>query len=295
MILREPCLPGGWYPHERGAVEEFLESFAKNLKNSTEFGPAAVSPHAGWYYSGYTAAMAVSSLDRDAETVAVIGGHLPAGMPILVAEEEGVKTPFGVMKIDQKLREEFKNQVSSFRPDRYQDNTVEVLLPMVHYFFPRAELLWLRFPAELSSYDAGKLLAESAGKLKRRVAVLASTDLTHYGENYGFSPRGRGRAALEWVKKVNDSGFIEAVLDGDPSDVLKHAEEDYAACSAGAVLGALGFAASLSRENSSQRRINARLLDYRTSADAGRDSGAWEAVSDGEVPNSFVGYAAISF
>ena len=166
-----------------------------------------------------------------------------------------------------------------FGPDKYQDNTVEVLLPMVRYFFPRAELLWLRFPAELSSYEAGKLLAESARKLGRRITVLASADLTHYGTNYGYNPKGRGKAALDWVKNVNDAAFIAAVLDGDPSRVLKHAEEDLACCSAGAVLGAMGYAAC-------RGKTKAHVLDYRTSADIAEDN---------EIPDSFVGYAAVTF
>ena len=278
MNLREPCLPRGWYPQEAGKIKEFLEPFAES--SSPLAAPAAIAPHAGWYYSGVPAAMAVSSLDREAETVAVIGGHLPPGMPVLLAEEDGAKTPFGAMGIDRKLRDEFKSLVSAEmappRPDSCQDNTVEALLPMVHYFFPRAELLWLRFPAGLSSFEAGKLLARSAGRLKRRVAVLGSTDLTHYGDNYGYSPRGRGKLALEWVKNVNDAAFIGAVLDGDPARALKHAQEGSAACSAGAVLGALGFAAC-------RGNARARLLDYRTSADAG-----------GQIPGSFVGYAAFA-
>ena len=220
--------------------------------------------------------MAVSSLEREVDTVAVIGGHLPAGTPVLAAEEEGARTPFGVMKIDRELREEFKKKLS-VRPDRYRDNTVEVLLPMVHYFFPEALLLWLRFPAGISSFDSGKLLAEAAKGLGRKIAVLASTDLTHYGDNYAFSPRGRGKTALDWVKNVNDAAFIAAVLDGDPSRVLKRAEDDSSSCSAGAVLGAMGFC-------SATDKINSRLLDYRTSADA----------SDDGIPDSFVGYAAIA-
>ena len=278
MNLREPCLPRGWYPHDKHKIEEFLKPFESSDSPTIRDSPAAIAPHAGWYYSGVPAAIAVSALDREAETVAVIGGHLPAGMPILLAEEEGVKTPLGTMKIDQKLLAEFKKQVSA-RPDRYQDNTVEVLLPMVHHFFPRAGLLWLRFPAEMSSFQAGKLLAESAGKLGRRIAVLASADLTHYGENYGFSPKGRGKSALEWVEKVNDANFITAVLDGDPSRALKHAGEDSSSCSAGAVLGAMGFAAFLGKTKT-------RLLDYRTSA---------AVADDDEIPGSFVGYATISF
>ena len=272
MILREPCLPPGWYPWNTSIISEFLEPF----EQAEALSAAAIAPHAGWYYSGATAAMAVSSLRRDAETVVVIGGHLPAGMPVLAAAEDGAKTPFGPMHIDRKLRDEFKKRVET-KPDRYQDNTVEVLLPMVHYFFPRAELLWLRFPAEPASFEAGKILAETVRDLGRRAVVLASTDLTHYGRNYGFNPRGSGRAALDWVKKINDAAFIAAVLEGDPSGVLKRAEEDSSSCSAGAVLGALGFIALQEKR--------AVLLDYRTSADMG----------EAEIPDSFVGYAAVTF
>ena len=283
MNLREMSLPPGWYPRQKDKIGEFLGSFAKaGLPTGASpkgFAQAAVAPHAGWYYSGQTAAAAVSSLDAGAETVAVIGGHLPRGMDILGAPEEGIKTPLGTMIVDIELRDEFIKQVSS-KPDRYADNTVEVLLPMVHYFFPQAKLLWLRFPSEMSSFEAGTILYKTAVGLGRRLVVLASTDLTHYGDNYGFSPMGRGKPALEWVKNVNDAAFIEAVLEGNPSLVLKRAEEDSSACSAGAVLGALGFAVSSGKIS--------RLLEYRTSADVAADD--WQD----EVPSSFVGYAAIS-
>jgi len=275
MIFREPCLPPGWYPRQTGAIEEFLEPVKKAPRQSQ----AAIAPHAGWYYSGRLAALAVSSLDAQAETVAVIGGHLPGGMPVLSVREDGVKTPLGVMMIDRELREVFEKRVST-TPDRYQDNTVEVLLPMARYFFPESKLLWLRFPSELSSYDAGRILAETAADLGRRVVVLSSTDLTHYGRNYGFSPKGMGKPALEWVKESNDAAFINAVLEGEPSAVLKRADEDKSACSSGAVLGALGFTA--------QKGMKARLLEYSTSADV-------IASEDDEIPDSFVGYAAISF
>lgn len=274
MILREPCLPPGWYPRDRDKIGHFLEIFKK-----PGVCRAASAPHAGWYYSGLCAASAVSSLKQDADTVVVIGGHLGAGMPLLVAAEDGVKTPLGTMKMDEDLREAFKSRTET-RPDRYQDNTVEVLLPMVNYFFPHSELLWLRFPAEIDSFDAGKILAECAVSTGRKIVVLASTDLTHYGSNYGFSPMGRGKAALEWVKNVNDAAFISAVLEGDPNLVLERANKDFSSCSAGAVLGALGFAAE---EGLTERR----LLDYRTSADMKDD------FTGTDVPDSFVGYAAI--
>jgi AmmeMemoRadiSam system protein B len=175
--------------------------------------------------------------------------------------------------------------------DRYADNTVEVLLPMVKYFFPRARLLWLRLPAETASYEAGRVLARSALSLGREIKVLGSTDLTHYGYNYGFTPRGSGRRALDWVKTVNDRRFIEAVLEGDGGAVLARAEGEKSACSAGAALGCLGFAAETAASGggaesalSPARPPSAELLAYGTSADT---------AGEGEIPDSFVGYAAL--
>jgi AmmeMemoRadiSam system protein B len=167
------------------------------------------------------------------------------------------------------------SQTLGCKPDRYADNTVEVLAPMARYLFPGAKLLWLRFPADKSAFDAGREIARIAQKLGRKLVVLGSTDLTHDGENYQFAPQGEGEKALVWVREVNDARFIAAVKSGDPEAILRRAEEDRSACSAGAVLGALGFA----RERGA---ANAELLAYGTSADQ----------SPGEVPSSFVGYGA---
>jgi AmmeMemoRadiSam system protein B len=267
MKIRENSLPGGWYPRDKAEISRFLGGFQQGTAL------AAVAPHAGWYYSGKIAAGAVSSLDKNVETVAIIGGHLPAGYPPLYAEEDAVSTPFGDVAIDGELRAAVKGETGGV-PDNYRDNTVEVLVPMVRFFIPSAHLLWLRLPSEMSSFEAGKAIAAAAKKLGRRVAVLASTDLTHYGPNYGFTPKGTGPAALRWVEEVNDKGFIEAVLSGDPAAVLERAETDRSSCSAGAVVGAMGFggAAGLGP---------ARLIEYGTSA----------GVSDKDVPDDFVGYA----
>jgi AmmeMemoRadiSam system protein B len=197
-------------------------------------------------------------------------------MPPLFAAEDGAETPLGEILFDMELRDMLW-EVLEGREDRYQDNTVEVLLPMVKFFHPRARVLWIRLPAEESSLEAGKLIAGAGKKLGRNLAVLGSTDLTHYGRNYGFSPHGRGEAALKWVREVNDRSFIEAVEAGDPEAVLSCAENKRAACSAGAVLGALGFAEA-------EGAGHARLLAYGTSAAA-----------EPFVPDSFVGYAALAW
>lgn len=276
MKTRDYSLPAGWYPRNPAEIENFLSPFAAVQSGA----PAAIAPHAGWFFSGRLAAQAAASLDRRAETVVVLGGHLGAGSPPLFAMEDGVRTPLGVMPIDAALRRVLVRELDG-REDAYRDNTVEVLLPMARFFFPRASLVWLRLPAQSASFEAGASIAKAAAQLGRTVAVLASTDLTHYGANYGFAPKGAGSAALRWVREVNDRNFIRAVEEGNPALVLERAEGDCSACSAGAVLGAMGFARSLGSGHP-------RLLDYATSADA-------LAACGDAAPDSFVGYAAFTF
>jgi len=271
MQIRDYSLPSGWYPREAAEASRFLSDF----RQTGPFTRAAVAPHAGWYYSGRLAARAAACLQPETDTVVVIGGHL-SDSPPLFAMEDAVRTPFGPMPIDGQLRGALLESLDG-REDRYRDNSVEVLLPIARYFFPQARLLWLRLSAQGASFEAGKVIAREAAKLKRKVNVLASTDLTHYGVNYGFSPHGTGKEALRWVREENDAAFIKAVEAGISGEVLRCAELDFSACSVGAVLGAMGFAEE-------QGLGGARLLQYATSADAG-----------GKIPDSFVGYAAMAY
>ena len=227
-------------------------------------------------------------------TIAIIGGHLPEGMPALFAMEDAADTPLGGMEIDGELRGVLLNNFQSIpgfktAEDRYQDNTVEVLLPMVKYFFPEAMLLWARFPADILSFNAGKILARTAAYLDRELLVLGSTDLTHYGAHYHFCPHGTGQEALDWVKTVNDRRFIGAVEAGDPSAVLNRAGEEHSACSAGAVLGVMGYAEEFRAAGMpGSKGSAAELLAYGTSADISIED-------EGVFPDSFVGYGAFVF
>ena len=276
MQIRDYSLPAGWFPRDSDSISGFLSEF----EGKKDFCRAVISPHAGWYYSGRLGAIAVSSLVRQAQTIVIIGGHLSEGSPALFAMEDAVKTPLGPMPIDAKFRSKLIKEIDGVlaaAEDRYRDNTIEVILPMARYFFPDAMLLWLRLPSEKASFEAGKIISHTAAELNMSINVIASTDLTHYGANYGFSPHGRGKEALQWVREVNDAAFIKAVESGRCDEVLSCAEKDHSSCSSGAVLGVMGFAEA---ENLGA----ARLLEYATSAGV-----------DDDVPDSFVGYAAFAF
>jgi AmmeMemoRadiSam system protein B len=118
-------------------------------------------------------------------------------------------------------------------------------------------------------------VAEIAKAERISLIAIGSTDLTHYGPNYGFLTKGIGPSAVEWVKKENDKGFIDRALKMDTEGLLKHAEENDSACSPGAAASAMVTCKALG----AKRGV---LLDYYTS---------YEILPD----DSFVGYAGILY
>lgn len=270
MNTRRRALPPGWYPSDERSVGELIEEW--NAEPPPLGALAAVAPHAGWAFSGRLAVKAASAL-RGAETVVVVGGHLPDGYPVLIAPEKSFETPLGALPADLELAEALSAEMG-LEEDRAADNTVEVQLPIIKARFPEAKILWLRAPAGLKAIALGRALKKAADGLKRRVSCLGSTDLTHYGPDYGFSPAGRGAAAEAWVREKSDKGFIDALLAMDPEAVLARGEAG-AACSSGAAAAALAFALASGAGRAS-------LLGYATSLET-RSS------------ESFVGYCAVAF
>lgn len=277
MSVRKRVLPPGWYPGSAEETRRTIEGYV------SEAGPvpagravAGVAPHAGWAFSGRIALRVLLNFHRAAETVVVVGGHLPPSAGILAAFEAGYETPLGILAADLELLEKVSGLLESpLREDRSPDNTVEVQLPFLKYLFPDSLALALRAAPSEAAEDLGRAIQQAAEGLGRSVAVLGSTDLTHYGSNYGFSPAGRGERAVKWVKEVNDRGFIESLLEMDGPGALRRAAEDQSACSAGGAAAALAFARKFGVKRG-------ELIEYTTSYDLYPDE-------------SFVGYAGIVY
>lgn len=275
MSIRKAMLPAGWYPRDASSVRREIEAW--DLAPVEVRAIAAIAPHAGWAFSGRIASIAWSAL-VEAETLVIVGGHLGPSSPILMAQEESFESPFGPIAADVELRERLRGLLAdaslSIAADRAADNTVEVHLPFMGAFAPKSRLLWLRAPASRAAIGLGIALHEAAADLGRNIALIGSTDLTHYGPDYGFEPAGRGPKAESWVREVNDRAFLDALLALDPESAIRRALADGSACSPGAAATALSFALAEGAKEVSE-------LAYGTSLDV-------------RAAASFVGYAALA-
>ncbi len=282
MNIRKSHFSGSWYPDTAGACEKEIRQFLKEGK-AEDTGKKLIGgivPHAGWYFSGSIACNVIHALAQGElpDTVVIFGMHLhPESSPCLMPKGAW-ETPFGLLPVQEDLAAEvekaFSFQIETatrFRPD----NTIELQLPFVKYFFPDVKILAAGVPPADISLQIAKKIAETASRLKLRLRVIGSTDLTHYGHNYGFAPKGDGPEALAWVRKENDPHFINAVLSMNPSQVIREGLTRSNACCAGAAAAALAAAKELGA-------VSAKPLAYATSYDK-------------HPGDSFVGYTGIVF
>jgi AmmeMemoRadiSam system protein B len=274
MRLRPRSLPAGWYPSSPAEIKNVIEDYLLSTPVLGQDAVTGIVPHAGWGYSGAVACEVINHFKRNQDTIVVVGGHLMYSDMVLAAFEEGYSTPLGTIEADLELLKEIEKNIN-VKEDGSADNTVEVQLPFIKYFFPSSKVLWLRVSPTGAAIELGKIIRMSSEKTGKKVLVLGSTDLTHYGPNYGFSPHGSGEKAVTWVKDVNDKKLINSLIALDADSALELAREDNSACSAGGAVAALSFAKEMGIRNGV-------LLRYMTSYD----------ISPG---SSFVGYAGIIY
>ncbi len=281
MSRRTRTLPRGWYPVDKNECQREIESYLEGWSPSQlslSKGLGGIVPHAGWYFSGKLAARVFDTLKLKgrAEVVVLYGGHLSTEDVPRVVTEEACETPFGDIEIHQGLVKSLMKKMDVKKESPTSgDNTIEIQLAMVKYFFPEAKLVAVRSPLSAKAEALGKEVAEVAKREGISIIAVGSTDLTHYGPNYGLLSKGIGPASVKWVKEENDKGFVDRALKMDAAGLLMHALENDSACSAGAAASATATCKALGAEKGV-------LLDYYTSYDIMPD-------------DSFVGYAGIVY
>lgn len=281
MQIRRTQFAGSWYPANADACEARIREFLSEEISAPEK-PAVggVVPHAGWVFSGGIACRVIHALAQGEtpDTLLVFGMHMRPDFPPVIMPEGAWDTPFGPVPVDEDLARTVTGnfKVSTEAPNRFTpDNTIELQMPFVKYFFPEARVVAVGSPPNPVSIRIAESLVDAARAEGKRVRVVGSTDLTHYGTNYGFTPQGRGKDALEWVKTENDPKFIQTLTDMDPEAAIRQGLENHNACCAGAAAAAVAASRKLGAEAG-------KTVAYATSHDK----------NPGE---SFVGYTGVLF
>jgi len=203
--------------HEKGPGALPIKKREKNILG-------IIGPHAGYFFSGAGAAWSFKEIaeSKFPDTYIMIGlSHSSFRSCVSLQDWE---TPFGVVKVDKAFGERLVRN-SRLKEDEFahsQEHSIEVQLPFLQYV-NKDYLDKLRIAPIIASPDLKYTnLAESIKKiiqdLKRKVCIIASSDFTHYGINYGYMPftedikknlYNLDNKAIEFIKKLDAYHFLE--------------------------------------------------------------------------------------
>lgn len=278
MNRRLRSLPSGWYPGSASECNREIDEFLVGFNTPAGAWIGGVAPHAGWYYSGRAAAKVISTIagSSNPDRVVIYGGHLSVGCEPIAYTEDAWETPLGDQPMDSSFCGELVSSGEAVAAyGGFSDNTVEIQLPFVKRFFPDIPVIAVHSPSSDGAVRLGEAVHGLLAKRGLTAIYLGSSDLTHYGPNYGFAPQGTGISAVKWVKEENDRSLIEKAVAMDARGLIQGARTLHNTCSAGPIASVIASVSLRGVKSGS-------LLEYYTSYDIAPNS-------------SFVGYAAIVY
>ena len=184
---RRPAVAGMFYPADpdalRRQVRQLIDRAPKKSLEGTVRG--IVSPHAGYIYSGPTAATGYAMLKGHRfDTVVVVSpSHREYFGAISVYSGDAYQTPLGTIGIDKKLRDDLVGASALIIADEAghrEEHAIEVQLPFLQEVLGQFKLLPIVMGDQKREFCLG--LAAALAKVigQQRVLLVASSDLSHY-------------------------------------------------------------------------------------------------------------------
>ena len=199
-----------------------------------------VVPHAGLIYSGSIAAHTYYRLAKDGqpETFVILGvSH--GGNPGFATMFDAVwRMPMGDVNVDSELARSIvrHSEFVDINPEAHEgEHSIEIQLPFLQYVY-NEKFKIVPITVGYGDYemckDVGTAIAKAVKEQGRDVVVLGSTDFTHYGVFYGYTPVGTRpfERVLKWIYET-DRSLIEMIISLDAEGLVRKVRENnYTMC-----------------------------------------------------------------
>ncbi len=220
-------------------------------------------PHAGYMYSGPTAAKGYQALAEDGspETFIIVGpNHVGLGGSISLMKEGVWKTPLGEISLDSEVGSAIEKGCELVEvdpiPHRFE-HSIEVQIPFLQAIygneFKIVPIMMLAQDLQ-TSRCLGEAIFKAISSSGRDAVVIASSDLTHYEPQ--VEANRKDNSILLAIERLSEEEVYNKVV-----------EMDVSMCGYGPVMAML-----ISSKLLGGRR--AEILDYRTSGDVTGDYSA---------------------
>lgn len=273
-MIRNPVVSGAFYPGNKPTLVNQINQFLVKTKKILTSSPRIlIVPHAGYIYSGLTAAWGYKQLEKSSINKVILLGisHNNFFNQAAFFNEGTWSTPIGKIKVDDQLATNLIKQSKYFEANQLvheQEHSLEVQLPFLQTVLTDFKIV----PILLSQTSEDLLisLAKAISQyLNDKTILVISSDLSHYPE---FK-----------IANMVDKQTIDGILSGDTNKFnqvinrgMSLPEVDTCACGGEAIKAGMMVAKILKLKT-------IKLINYANSGDI---TGDYSRV---------VGYASIGF
>ena len=184
MIVRRPAVAGSFYPVQHDRLRRQVVELLADARTAPKITPKAlIAPHAGYVYSGSTAAAAFATLSGSAQTfarVVLIGpAHYVAVRGIALPTFDAFETPLGRVSVDHHALNKITGLPFVSRNDAAHapEHALEVELPFLQIVLPSFSLLPL-VVGDATAHEVAQVLARLWSGPETLLVI--SSDLSHY-------------------------------------------------------------------------------------------------------------------
>lgn len=225
-MLRYPAVAGMFYEARRDALRGQIKSAFLSGPGSipTHIETAEnliglIVPHAGYEYSGSTAAHAYALLGKGSSKTFILLGpnHRGTGPAVSVWNRGSWETPLGAAKIAEETADNLISKSSLAKADKsahITEHSIEVQVPFLQFLFGGAIRIVPVCMAD-QSQEAAEDIAKAILSLGEDATIIASSDFTHFES--GPSVERKDAEAIKAIESLDVKRFYRTLEENDIS------------------------------------------------------------------------------
>ena len=216
MLIRKPAVANQFYEGDPVRLRAELSQLMPSTAHART-AIAAVSPHAGYIYSGHVAGAVFSGIKVPEHIVLMGPNHTGYGSYAEIMTEGIWQMPLGDVPVAADLSLQILNQSASLQ-EGYQahlyEHSLEVQIPFLQYLQPSLKIVPICLgPLDLDTcMEIGRAVVSAVSAFGQPVLLVASTDMSHY-------------VTAEIAKEL-DTLAIKKILALDPAGLYNTVKEN---------------------------------------------------------------------
>lgn len=179
--IRRPAVAGSWYSDDRAVLSDEIDRYLAKTKSENLNVKAVIVPHAGYMFSGQTAANSFKQISPGTKKVIILGtAHRYPLKGACVIDYNYYDSPLGKVKLSADVKSflKEKNVVSIPSADR-EEHSIEIEIPFLQRVLKDFEIL----PVIVGSVDHAEFSRLLEKYTDDETAIVCSVDLSHF-HNY---------------------------------------------------------------------------------------------------------------